>query len=50
MMYSAVASPQSTIPPSQRRRSLLELSEKLRELADMQVQPEIEDVESVPEV
>jgi hypothetical protein len=50
MMYVAVASPQSTISPSQRRRSLLELSEKLRVLANMEVEPEIQNVESAPEV
>ncbi|KAF3407280.1 hypothetical protein DPV78_000137 [Talaromyces pinophilus] len=48
-MDFAVSSPQPTIPPNQRRRSLLELFKKLRELADMQVKPEMEDVESVPE-
>uniref|UniRef100_A0A093X852 Ubiquitin-like-specific protease 1 n=1 Tax=Talaromyces marneffei PM1 TaxID=1077442 RepID=A0A093X852_TALMA len=47
-MDSADSSPRSTIPPRQRRRSLLELSEKLRQLADMQVKPETEDIESVP--
>ncbi|KUL81992.1 hypothetical protein ZTR_09815 [Talaromyces verruculosus] len=49
MMSSAAASPQSTIPPSQRRRSLLQLSEKLRELANMQVQPESDNIGSVLE-
>jgi hypothetical protein len=49
-MHSADSSPRSTIPQSQRRRSLIELSEKLRELADMQVKPETKDVEGVPEV
>uniref|UniRef100_A0A093VIS8 Ubiquitin-like protease family profile domain-containing protein n=1 Tax=Talaromyces marneffei PM1 TaxID=1077442 RepID=A0A093VIS8_TALMA len=49
-MDAAISSPRSTIPPSQTRRSLLELSEKLRELADMQIKPETKDVESVPEL
>ncbi|EEA19289.1 hypothetical protein PMAA_000890 [Talaromyces marneffei ATCC 18224] len=48
-MDSAFPSSRPTIPPSQRRRSLLELSEKLRELADMQVEPEMKDAESVPD-
>uniref|UniRef100_A0A093V2V6 Ubiquitin-like protease family profile domain-containing protein n=1 Tax=Talaromyces marneffei PM1 TaxID=1077442 RepID=A0A093V2V6_TALMA len=48
-MNSAIFSPRSTTYLSQRRRSLLELSEKLRELADMQVKLEKEDVESVTE-
>jgi hypothetical protein len=38
------------MPPSQRRSSLLELSEVLRGLAEMQVKLETEDVESVLEV
>jgi hypothetical protein len=49
-MDSAVSSPQPTILPSQRRSSLLELSEMLRELAEMQVKPETEDAENVPKV
>ncbi|EED20958.1 hypothetical protein TSTA_081910 [Talaromyces stipitatus ATCC 10500] len=48
-MDSVVSSPRPTIPPSQRRCSLLELSEKLRELADMPVKPETKDIESVSE-
>ncbi|KUL81946.1 hypothetical protein ZTR_10981 [Talaromyces verruculosus] len=48
-MDSAVSSPQQTTPPSQRRCSLLELSEKLRELADMPVKSEMKDIESVSE-
>jgi hypothetical protein len=49
-MVAAISSPRPTIPPSQTRRSLLELSEKLRELADMQIKTETKDVEIVPEV
>ncbi|KAF3401261.1 hypothetical protein DPV78_006082 [Talaromyces pinophilus] len=48
-MDSAASSPRLTIPLSQRRSSLLELSKMLRELAEMQAKPEMEDVESVPE-
>ena len=47
IMDSAFSSSRQTIPPSQRRHSLLGLSEKLRELANMQVKPETKDVESV---
>jgi hypothetical protein len=49
-MKLAISSPRATTSLSQRRRSLLELSEKLRELADMQVKLEREDIESVTEV
>ena len=49
-MNFAISSPCATTSLSQRKRSLLELSEKLRELADMQVKLEKEDVESVTEV
>jgi hypothetical protein len=46
----AVQSPLPTIPWSQKGRSLLELSKKLGELANIQVRPQTEDVENVPEV
>ncbi|QGA17621.1 hypothetical protein EYB26_005296 [Talaromyces marneffei] len=48
-MDSTVSGLQTTPSPSQRRHSLLELSEKFRQLANMQIKQEIEDVKSVPE-